>query len=200
MKRLTAVIFSLLIVLACASARADSFDATGGFSCDITVASQWSFEAYRAGDGEYLSMINGHAPLTELTKYGMEALYLPDGDQPYYPFFAKFDDKLYGSPATKGSRFDATATWTSTMDTDVTIRGFADVVGDLKGDHGGRKVRATLLKGDDVLWSEVVTGGTKATFSVKTKLAKGDKVRMRLENPDDEEGKLTMIDFTVETD
>lgn len=199
MKRYAAIVIGILILTYSAAASAEKFDATDGFKCDAAISGQWTYEAYRAEDGAYLQMIYDHAPITELSKYGIEARFLPDGDQRYYPYISYFPDGLHGSPATTGRRFDAVAAWKSPIDSKVKVTGFAELTGNIKGDSAGKKVRASLKKGAETLWSGLAEGGVPVKFSVDTAVSKGDIIRMHIENPDDVQGKLTLFNFSVET-
>ncbi|HEX9861063.1 MAG TPA: hypothetical protein VGB23_07630 [Nitrospirota bacterium] len=180
------------------AAHAGTFESVDGFSCDQPGASPWTYEAYRAEDGAYLPMIFGRAPITELSRYGMEARYLPDGGQPYYPYISRFPDGLRGSPATSGRRFDAVTCWSAPAASKVRVTGFVELMGNIKWEAAGKRIRARLLKGKEVLWDKEVEGAAREEFSVDTDVAAGDKVRLHLENMDGTGGKLTLFDVSID--
>ncbi|MBI5189335.1 MAG: hypothetical protein HZA22_01475 [Nitrospirae bacterium] len=199
MKQLYMTICALSLLLFSADAYAASFDAVKDYSCTENIAGTWELEAYRADDGKYLSMVFGHAPLKEVSKYGIDAHYLPDGDQPYYPFVTKFGDVLVCSPATSGKRYDAVIAWVARKDGGAVISGMVKLLGDMYGHADGKKVRASVLLGGRELWAADVTGGAAASFRVEEKVRAGDRVRLHITNTGDSSGNISDVDLHVET-
>ena len=194
----TAFAVFILLLLFSSQAWAETFDAAADYTCDQPSAGVWSFEGYRAVDDKYLPMIFGHAEIRELSKYGSDAHYIPDSDQPNYPFITRFGDVLIASPATKGRRFDAALAWESPGSFDVTVSGHVEVRGNIRGDLTGKKVKVGLLMGGKALWEEVVESGKPAKFEAKSSVAKGDRLIFRIQNTGDESGDLTAFNVHVE--
>lgn len=179
---------------------AETFDAVREYSCDQPSAGVWYYEAYRHADGVYLPMVFGHAQVTEVSKYGVEAHYLPDGGQPYYPFITVFDKSLFISPATSGDKFDAVLAWASPYDCDITATGSVRMMGDIKGAAAsGKKVNVRLSLGGKMLWSAEVSGDNAAEFSVKSAVSAKDRLRLHIENAGDTSGGITAVQMQVET-
>lgn len=199
MKHILNTICALSLLLVSTSANAATFDSVKDYSCTETVAGTWAMEGYRADDGKYLSMVFGHAPLKEVSKYGVDAYYLPDGEQPYYPFLTKFGDVIVCSPATTGKRYDAVVTWVAQKDGDAVISGSASLMGSMSGDSAGKKVRASVVVDGKELWSADVTGAAPGTFSVEKRVTAGDKVHLHIRNTGDTSGNITSVNLHVET-
>lgn len=199
MKLLSATVCALSLLFFSSHANAATFDALNDYSCAEAIAGTWVMEGYRAKDGEYLPMVFGHAPLTEVSKYGIDAFYLPDGEQPNYPFVTKFGDRLVCSPATRGGRYDAVITWTAQKGGGAVITGSAELLGDMQGNAEGRKVRASLVVDGKELWAADVTGGKPASFRVERDVKSGDRVRLHVGNAGDGSGNITKVDLHVET-
>jgi hypothetical protein len=201
MKKLVVLLFALLCIAVSSTAYAEKFDARKDYNCDLVSNGVWTFEGFRASDGVYLSMVFGHAPIKEISKYGVEAHYLPDGDQEAYPFITRMADDMMASPATQGRRFDSVLTWTAPYSCGVEIKGFARMMGNIKGESAGKKVQASLLQGEKVLWSGEVAGGRDNTeFSAKASVKKDEKVRFQIAGAGDTAGDVTVFNVVVETD
>ncbi len=198
MKFFYALICMALLLSITNEVRAESYDATKDYSCGDVTGGVWSYDGYRAEDGAYLPMLYGHAPLKEVSRYGIEARYLPDSSQPYYPFLTKFPDNLMCSPATQGKRFDAVLTWVAPRRCEVVLTGFAKLMGNLKGEAAGKKVKAFIVLNHKDLWSAEINGGETREFSVKTVVAAGDKVHMHIQNSGDKSGNITALNIKVE--
>ena len=182
------------------SSYAETFDAAREYSCDQPGSGTWYYEAYRHSDGVYLSMVFGHAPLTEVSKYGVEAHYLPDGGQAYYPFITMFDKSIVVSPATSGDKFDVVLAWVSPYACDINATGFVRLMGSIKGGAAsGKKVNARLVLGGKTLWSAEVAGDKTVVFSVRSTVSEKDRLRLHIENAGDASGDLTAVQLQVET-
>jgi hypothetical protein len=182
------------------SSYAETFDAAREYSCDQPGAGTWYFEAYRHSDGAYLSMVFGHAPITEVSKYGVNAHYLPDGGQAYYPFITMLDKTIFVSPSTSGDKFDAVLAWASPYAGNITATGTVRLMGDIKGGAAaGKRVIARLVLGAKTLWSAEVVGNNAVTFSVKSAVSEKDRLRMHIENAGDTSGDITAVQMQVET-
>jgi hypothetical protein len=103
MKTLTGIVFAAILALNASVAFAETFDAVKNYTCDQGSAGVWYYEAYKAEVGTYREMDFGHAPVREVSKYGVDAHYVVDGDQPLYPFIMSTPEYLLGSPATGGT-------------------------------------------------------------------------------------------------
>lgn len=179
---------------------AETFDAVREYSCDQPSAGVWYYEAYRHSDGAYLSMVYGHAPVAEVSKYGVDAHYLPDGGQPYYPFITVFDKDIVLSPATSGAKFDAVLAWAPPYVCDITASGSVRLTGNIKGGAAaGKKINARLSFGGKTLWSAEVVGDNAVTFSVKSTVSGNDKLRLQFENTGDASGDIAAVQMQVET-
>ncbi len=193
-----ALVATTFLLLLASQAWAETFDAAADYTCDQPSAGVWYFDGYRASDNTYLPMLFGHADIKELSKYGSDTHYLPDSDQPNYPYIWKYGDVLMGSPATKGRRFDAALGWESPGSFDVTVSGNLDLRGNIKGDLTGRKIKASLVMGGKTLWEQVVESGKPAKFEVKAAVNKGDKLYLHLQNAGDESGDMTAFNVHVD--
>lgn len=191
-------VFSLMFFPA-AAAGAGSYDAAADYICGAGASEVWSYEGYRASDGTYMEMVFGRAPLTEVTKYGIEAHYLPDSGQPYHPFITKFPGELLGSPSTAGGRFDAVLTWTSPERGKARLSGSAKLIGDMSKNAAGKKIKVVLMLGAKELWSSEVTGGQSVGFEVEAGVSAGDKVHMHLVNAGESPADLTAFNLKVST-
>ncbi|HEY3347229.1 MAG TPA: hypothetical protein VGK71_06365 [Nitrospirota bacterium] len=201
MKKLIVLLFSFLCIAVSSNAYAEKFDARKDYNCDLVSNGVWTFEGFRASDGAYLSMIFGHAPIKEISKYGVEAHYLPDGDQEAHPFITRMADDMMASPATQGRKFDSVLTWTAPYSCGVEIKGFARIMGNIKGESTGKKVKASLLQGGKVLWSGDVAGGQGDTeFSAKASVKKDEKIRFQVACAGDTAGDVTVFNVVVDTD
>lgn len=179
---------------------AETFNIVKEYSCDQPSAGGWYYEAYRHSDGAYLSMVFGHAPVTEVSKYGVEAHYLPDGGQAYYPFITLFDNAVVLSPSTSGDKFDAVLAWASPYVCDITATGSVRLMGNIKGGSvAGKKVNARLALGGKTLWSAELVGDKAVAFSVKSTVSEKDRLRMHIENTGDASGDITAVQMQVET-
>jgi len=181
------------------SSPAAGYDAAEQYACDPATSEVWSYEGYRADDSAYLDMAYGRAELPEVTKYGIEAHYIPDGDQPYYPFLVRFPDGLWASPATVGRRFDAVLGWKAPQDADARFTGSITLKGTLNGEYEGKKIKAMLVRGGDELWSAGIEGGQTVDFDVKVRVAAGDSVHLHLVNEGDHSGNLALFNMKVDT-
>lgn len=199
MKFVCTTICALSLLLLTSDARSATFDALKDYSCTETIAGTWAMEGYRAEDGAYLSMEFGRAPLAEVSKYGIDAYYLPDGRQPYYPFFSKFGDDLICSPAGAGAGNEAVLTWVAAKGGLAVITGYARLMGDVFGNADGKKVAARLMVGGAEVWSGEVAGGSPGEFRVEKKVSAGDKVRLHIRNAGDASGNITSVNMHVET-
>jgi len=179
---------------------AESFDIVKEYSCDQPSNGVWYYEGYRHSDGAYLSMVYGHAQITEVSKYGVEAHYLPDGGQPYYPFITLFDKGIVLSPSTSGNKFDAVLAWASPYACDITASGSVRLMGSIKGGAAaGKKVNARLSLGDKTLWSAEVAGDNAVVFSVRSAVSEKDRIRLQFENAGDTSGDIVAVQMQVET-
>jgi len=179
---------------------AETFDAVREYSCDQPSAGVWYYEAYRHSDGTYLSMVFGHAPITEASKYGLDAHYLPDGGQPYYPFITVFDKDIVLSPSTFGDKFDAVLAWEPPYVSDITASGSVRLMGNIKGGAAaGKKVNVKLSLGGKTLWSAEVAGDNAVPFSVKSAVLEKDRLRLQFENAGDTSGDIVAVQMQVET-
>ncbi len=196
MNRIYILICAALLISTVSQARAESYDAVKD-GCAAS-GGVWSYEGYRAGDGAYLPMVYGHAPITEVSKYGIDASFIPDSGQPYYPFVARFPGMLVGSPATLGKRFDLVLTWTAPRGGDAVFSGYARLMGGVKGGSKGGKVKAFLMHGGKILWAADIEGGATGEFKVSEGVAAGDKVRLHIQNAGGSSGDITAFDMGVE--
>ena len=179
---------------------AETFDAAKEYSCDQPSAGVWYYEAYRHSDGTYISMVFGHAPITEVSKYGVDAHYLPDGGQPYYPYITMFDKDIFLSPSTSGDKFDAVLAWEPPYASDITASGFVRLMGNIKGGAAaGKKVNVKLSYAGKTLWSAEVAGDNAVTFSVRSAVSGKDRVRLQVENAGDASGDIVAVQMQVET-
>lgn len=183
-----------LLALAAAPVSAEVFDAAKQY----TSCSNWSYDGYRAADNRYLPMVPGHAPIREMSKYGIDAYYSPDGDQKCYPFITRLGDSLFASPATVGGRYDAALSWTAPYADTVKVTGFIKLMGDLKGHSQGKKIKAELLLNDKTLWEGAVAS-EQVEMKADATVAKGDKIRLRLINSGDASGDVTSFNMKIET-
>jgi hypothetical protein len=181
------------------SSYAETFDAAREYSCDQPGSGTWYYEAYRHSDGAYLSMVFGHAKVTEVSKYGVEAHYLPDGGQAYSPFITLFDKAILFL-RTSGDKFDAVLVWISPYACDINATGSVRLMGDIKGGAAaGKKVNARLVLGGKTLWSAEVVGDKAVAFSVRSAVSEKDRLRMHIENAGDASGDITAVQMQVET-
>jgi hypothetical protein len=145
-------------------------------------------------------MVFGHAQVTEVSKYGVEAHYLPDGGQLYYPFITLFDKDIYLSPSTSGDKFDAVLAWASPYACDITTTGSVRLMGNIKGVVAdGKKVNARLSLGGKTLWNAEVAGDNAVSFSVKSAVSEKDRLRLQFENAGDASGDIVAVRMQVET-
>lgn len=191
---------AMLGLASVSSTYAETFDAAREYSCDQPGSGIWYYEAYRHSDGAYLSMVFGHAKVTEVSRYGVDAHYLPDGGQAYYPFITLFDKAVFVSPSTSGDKFDAVLAWASPCACDITATGSVRLMGDIKGGTApGNRVIARLVLGGKTLWSAEVVGDKAVTFSVRSTVSEKDRLRMHIENAGDASGDITAVQIQVET-
>jgi hypothetical protein len=199
MKTLTAIVFSSIILIVAGTARADTYDALKNYSCDQGSAGVWYYEAFSAADGVYKEMEFGHALIMEVSRYGVDGHYLPDGDQPLYPFITSAPEYLFGSPATEGKRTDMSLAWTAQEGCGVSATGFVRLMGNLKGDALGKTVKAEVLLNNKVLWDAELGSGETKQFEVKANVAAGDRLRLRVQNVGDKSDNITAFNMRVET-
>jgi hypothetical protein len=177
----------------------ESFDAFKDYSCDRVSAGVWHYEGFRAQDGAFLSMVFDRAPVTELSKYGADVHYLPDSDQPYYPFIARLAGELLCSPATTGKRFDAALSWVAPYKDNVKVTGSTRLQGGIKPKAQGKKVKVRLQHNDKVVWEAELTDTVEKTFELAAPVSKGDRLSLCVQNSGDESGDITAIGMHVET-
>ncbi len=189
----------LLSFMPASPAAAGSYDAAADYMCEAGASEVWTYEGYRASDVTYLEMVFGRAPLTEVTKYGIEAHYIPDSGQPYHPFITKFPGELLGSPSTAGGRFDAVLTWTSPAKGRAHFSGYVKLLGEMGGNAEGKRIKAVLQRGSEELWSSDVHGGQSAEFDVEADVAAEEKVRLHLVNTGDDSPDLASFNMKVST-
>jgi len=199
MKTLSAIIFSTVVLLGAATAKADTYDALKNFTCDQGSSGVWYYEAYNAEDKVYKEMEFGHAPILEVSRYGMDGHYLADGDQPLYPFIIRTPDYLLGSPATEGKRTDMSLAWAAPEDCSVSVSGYVKLMGNIRGDELGKTVKVELLMNSKVLWDAEIKSGETKQFEAKSVAATGDRLRLRVENAGDKSGNLSAFDMRIET-
>ncbi|HLB25946.1 MAG TPA: hypothetical protein VJM83_06420 [Nitrospirota bacterium] len=199
MKFKAAFVFSFLVFLQATAAFPETFDASRDYTCDRVSAGVWYYEGYRASDGQYLSMVFEHAPIRELSKYGADTHFLPDGDQPYYPFITRFSDNIVMSPATTGRRFDAVLTWAAPYDCEADISGVARLMGNIRGEAEGKKVALMIKHNEEKVWSGELGGPETKEFGLARKLSAGDRLRLHVVNAGDGSGNLTSLNVRVET-
>jgi hypothetical protein len=199
MKSILAALAVIVVLTLPAQLHAESYDAAEQYACDPATSGIWSYEGYRAEDGSYLDMAYGEAKLPDVTKYAIEAHYIPDGDQPYYPFMVRFPDGLWASPATSGRRFDAVLGWKAPQDANARFTGSVTLKGNLIGKCENRKIKAMLVRGKDELWSAEVECGKTVGFDVSAVVGSGDRVHLHLVNQGDPSGDLALFDMKVDT-
>jgi hypothetical protein len=189
---LTAMVFTVAF-----AAVADEYDAAKDYQCAGEHADNWSHMAYRASDGEYRELAYDRVPVTEMSKYGIDALYLPDGDQDYRPFFARLSDRLFCSPAYEGDRHDAALIWTATKSGTYAVSAEADFIGKLGAEPVEGSVTVRLIVGGEAVFSSVASAGMPAKFEHTAKVAEGDTVVMRVENAEGAGPKVTEISLSI---
>lgn len=200
MKHLVGLILAVLVLSLSSAGYCETFDAAKDYSCDRVSAGVWHYEGFRAEDGKFLSMVFDRAPVTELSKYGADVHYLPDGDQPYYPFIARLTGDLTCSPATKGRRFDAVLTWVAPYKDNVKVTGSTRLKGTMMKDGAqGRKVKVRLQHNDKVVWEAELAGPEQKTFEFGAPVSAGDRLSLCVQNTGDPSGNVTAIDMHVET-
>jgi len=198
MKCFQIFICSVLLLVAVSGARAESYNALKDYACADMSGGVWLYEGYRAEDGAYLQMVYDHAPLREVSRYGLDARFIPDSGQPFHPFMTKYPDYLMGSPATVGKRYDAVLTWVAPKNGKVSITGFARLMGNIRGEAEGKKVKAFLVQNGKELWKSDIKGGDTGKFKVGTDVSAGDRVHLHIQNTGDASGNLTAFDMSVE--
>ena len=147
----------------------------------------------RAQDGAFLSMVFDRAPVTELSKYGADVHYLPDSDQPYYPFIARLAGELLCSPATTGRRFDAALSWVAPYKDNVKVTGSTRLQGGINPKAQGKKVKVRLQHNDKVVWEAELTDTVEKTFELAAPVSKGDRLSLCVQNSGDGSGDITAI-------
>jgi len=199
MKVLKTLFLALALVTLSVSARAETYDSTKDPACNNSPGSVWSFEAYRAEDKKYLPMTNGHAPLDEINKYGIDCSFITDSDQPYHPYMLKFPDVVIASPSTLGRGFDAVLVWNAPESSNISVEGSARLMGDIYEKTTGKTVGVEFLNNDKKLWDSEVTSGQTKEYKLETRVKKGDKLRLKVSNMGDKSGAITKLEMRVTT-
>jgi len=192
------IIGSIMFVLFFAGVSvAAEYDAAEEFMCGSQGSEIWSYAAHRVSDGENRELAYGRVPIDEISKYGADAFYLPDGGQEYRPYFLKLGERLYCSPSYEGAPYDATVVWVSPSGGKARVSGFADMVGRIGAGTDSGSVSLRLLAGGKEVWSGEAASGAKVEFEESVELTKGDKVELRVGNASGAGPKATEINLHV---
>jgi len=196
--KLTTLLIAAIAVLAFAGeVRSAEFDAGTDIMCGNQASEHWSYTAYRVSDGAHRSLAYGRAPIAEISKYGADAFYLPDGGQELRPFFVKLGDMLYCSPAFTGPAYDASIAWTSPTDGEAGIEGSFEFVGSIGEKSPTGSVTATLLVDGDAVWTHEVGPGGPVKLNRAADVKKGSVVELRIGNGSGDGPKITKVDLRV---
>jgi len=196
--KFTTILFAVGVMLFAASeARSSEFDAAADFMCGNQGSEHWSYTAYRVSDGAHRALAYGRVPITEVSRYGADAFYLPDGGQELRPYFLRLGDVLYCSPAYSGPAYNASITWTSPSVGKARLEGSVEFFGKIGEEKSPGSVKADLLVDGVSVWTGEAGQDGPVKFSRDADLKKGSKVELRIADGSGDGPKITGVDLHV---
>jgi len=198
--RLTTILVAFTaLLLSAVDVHSADFDAASDFMCGNQGTEHWSYNAYRVSDGTHRELAYGRVPLDEVSRYGADAFYLPDGGQELRPFFVRLGDVLYCSPAYSGPAYDASLVWTSPSAGKAKLDGYVEFFGKISEHKSPGSVDASLLVDGVTVWTGEAGPDGKVKFTRDADLKKGSKVELRIANGSGDGPKITGVDLHVST-